>query len=201
MTRSYVVTATAAAVAVLFAFGCHHAAPAANPTPSAPTNSTPAPRASNDSAQRAEAARLAAARADSIRRADAARAAAAAAREALTQPIHFDFDESAILESERSLVETKANVLRTNPQVRVRIEGNGDERGSDEYNVALGMRRAAATRRLLMDRGVDESRLEAMSSGEERPVCPQHDESCWAQNRRAEFAITAGADRIVAPPK
>lgn len=199
MTRSYVVNTAAAVAAVLFAFGCHHAAPAATPAPP-PAASAPAPAVNNDSAQRAEAARLAAARADSIRRAEAARAAAAAAREALTQPIHFDFDQSEVLDSERSLVDRKAAVLRANPQVRLRVDGNADERGSDEYNVALGMRRAMAAKRLLADRGIDESRIETMSSGEERPVCAGHDESCWAQNRRAEFSITSGGENLVAPP-
>ena len=61
------------------------------------------------------------------------------------------------------------------------------------------MRRAMATKRLLADRGIDESRLETLSNGEERPVCPDHDESCWAQNRRAEFSITTGGDNIVPP--
>lgn len=200
MTRSYVVNTAASVAAVLFAFGCHHAVPAATPAPPAPAPA-PAPPVANDSADRAEAARLAAARADSVRRADAARAAAAAAREALTQPLHFDFDQSEVLDSERSLVDRKADVLKANPQVRLRIDGNADERGSDEYNVALGMRRATATRRWLADRGIDESRIETMSNGEERPVCSGHDESCWAQNRRAEFVITAGGENIVAPPR
>ena len=70
--------------------------------------------------------------------------------------------------------------------------------GSDEYNLALGMQRAVQTRRYLTERGIDSTRITIASNGEERPVCAEHEESCWNRNRRAEFTIVAGGDRITA---
>ncbi|MEO7085303.1 MAG: OmpA family protein [Gemmatimonadaceae bacterium] len=75
---------------------------------------------------------------------------------------------------------------------------HADERGSDEYNLALGMRRASVVKQFLVQRGIDAGRLETISNGEERPVCQDHDESCWSKNRRDEFTVTTGGDRIVA---
>lgn len=80
-------------------------------------------------------------------------------------------------------------VLRGDPTYRLRIEGHADERGSDEYNLALAMRRAAAVQRYLANGGIESSRLEAVSLGEERPVCVEPAEGCWQRNRRAEFVI------------
>jgi peptidoglycan-associated lipoprotein len=154
-----------------------------------------------DSIARAEAARrLAAERADSIRRANEARAAElTGARAALTQPIHFDFDASAILDADKPVLDRKSSILNANRPIRIRIEGNTDERGSDEYNLALGMRRAAAAKLYLTQHGIDASRIETVSYGEERPVCQEHDESCWAKNRRAEFAVLAGDVTAIVP--
>ena len=85
--------------------------------------------------------------------------------------------------------------------MRIRIEGNADERGSDEYNLALGQRRAAAAKRYLVERGIDASRFDLVSYGEERPVCTDHNEDCWQRNRRDDFVIvTIGSDNIVVPP-
>ena len=89
--------------------------------------------------------------------------------------------------------------MRANPSVRIRIEGNADERGSDEYNMALGLRRAQTARKYLIDHGIDAARIDISSNGEERPVCQEHQESCWQQNRRDEFVIVAGGDALVAP--
>jgi len=83
--------------------------------------------------------------------------------------------------------------------VAIRISGHADERGSSEYNLALGQRRAAAAKRYLVERGVAESRVETTSFGEERPACTSADESCYAQNRRDEFEITAGGPNLVRP--
>jgi peptidoglycan-associated lipoprotein len=77
--------------------------------------------------------------------------------------------------------------------VRLRITGHTDDRGADEYNLALGQRRAAAAKRFLTQRDVDAARVEIASVGEERPVCTEETEACWARNRRAEFTITAGS--------
>jgi peptidoglycan-associated lipoprotein len=121
------------------------------------------------------------------------------AREALLAAVYFDFDQSDLRSDQRDILDAKIPVLRANPAVRVRIEGNADERGSDEYNLALGMRRAQATRKYLIDRGIDAGRIDIASNGEEKPVCQGHDEGCWKQNRRDEFVIVAGGDRLMAP--
>lgn len=110
----------------------------------------------------------------------------------LSQIVHFDYDDSTIRADAQELLAAKVPVLRANPQIRLRIEGHADERGSVEYNLALGMRRAQAVRQYLMDFGIDGSRFETFSFGEDRPMTQGSNESAWAQNRRAEFRITAG---------
>jgi peptidoglycan-associated lipoprotein len=85
-----------------------------------------------------------------------------------------------------------------NPSVRIRIAGHTDERGSDEYNLALGQRRAAAAKRYLTERGVEGARIDVISYGEERPAVQGGDESAWQQNRRAEFEIVAGGASLSA---
>jgi len=199
-----VVKVVVAASSIVWVVACHHSPPpAATPTPVARVNQDSINRANamRDSIARADAARrLAAARADSIRRANEARAAElTGARAALTQPIHFDFDASEILAADKPVLDRKAGVLGANRPIRIRIEGNTDERGSDEYNLALGMRRASAAKAYLTQRGIDGSRIETVSYGEERPVCQEHDESCWARNRRAEFAVLAGDITTIVP--
>lgn len=116
----------------------------------------------------------------------------AAAKAALAQAIYFDFDSAAIREDQRAALEAKAPVLSHNGAVRIRVEGNTDERGSAEYNIALGMRRASEAKRFLTDRGIDASRIDVISNGEEHPVCTTSEEGCWQQNRRDDFKITAG---------
>jgi len=184
------------APAAVFLCACHHAPPVAAATPA------PAPvrqaGASNDDGGRARRDSLARAREDSIRRAEAERLAAENARQALTAPIHFALDHAEIEPADQSLLDRKASILTANRALQVRIEGNADERGSDEYNLALGMRRAATARRYLGEHGVDTTRLSVISNGEEHPVCQGHDESCWQQNRRDEFVITAGGDHLTA---
>jgi peptidoglycan-associated lipoprotein len=85
--------------------------------------------------------------------------------------------------------------------VQIRIEGNADERGSDEYNLALAQRRSAAARRYLVARGIAEARIEVVSFGKERPVCQEHVETCWQQNRRDEFVITTGTMSSTSAPR
>jgi peptidoglycan-associated lipoprotein len=126
-------------------------------------------------------------------------AAVASARAALEARVYFDFDRSELRDDQRAVLDSKLPVLRANPNVRVRIEGNADERGSDEYNMALGMRRAQTARKYLVDHGIDAGRIDITSNGEERPVCQEHQESCWSQNRRDEFVIIAGGDNLIAP--
>ncbi|HEY9228489.1 MAG TPA: OmpA family protein [Gemmatimonadaceae bacterium] len=108
----------------------------------------------------------------------------------MSRPIHFELDSDAILASEQSLLDQKAAVASRNATIVLRLEGNGDERGSDEYNIALGMRRAAAVKRYLIERGILGSRLETTTYGESRPACGGHEEACWSKNRRVEFVLT-----------
>jgi peptidoglycan-associated lipoprotein len=103
------------------------------------------------------------------------------------QSIYFDFDESVIKPEFRGVLEAHARYLRENPSVEGRIEGNADERGSREYNLALGQRRAEAVVRSLTVLGVPAKRLEAVSYGEEKPRATGHDEASWSQNRRGDF--------------
>jgi peptidoglycan-associated lipoprotein len=126
-------------------------------------------------------------------------AAVSRAREALLAKVYFDFDRSELRDDQRAILDAKIPVLRANPGVKIRIEGNADERGSDEYNQALGMRRAQTTRKYLIDNGIDAGRIDISSNGEERPVCQDHNESCWQQNRRDEFVIVAGGETLIAP--
>ena len=97
-------------------------------------------------------------------------------------------------------MDEKIPYLQANPGMRIRIEGNTDERGSDEYNLALGQRRAASAKKYLVDHGVDAGRIDIVSYGEERPACTDHAETCWQQNRRDDFRILViGSDSIKAP--
>jgi peptidoglycan-associated lipoprotein len=118
----------------------------------------------------------------------------------LTAPIFFDFDRADVRQgNDQSLLDRKAAILAANSPVRLRVSGHADERGSDEYNLALGNRRAGAAKRYLTGKGVADNRVEVVSYGEERPANPGHDESSWAENRRDEFEVTAGGGRLVAP--
>jgi len=105
-------------------------------------------------------------------------------------PIYFDFDRSNIRQDQRSRIEKDAEFLASNKAVRVRIEGNCDERGTNEYNMALGQRRALSAKKYLVNLGIAENRLETISYGEEKPLLFGHDEYSWAQNRRDDFVIT-----------
>ena len=89
--------------------------------------------------------------------------------------------------------------MNANPALTLRISGHADERGSDEYNLALGNRRAAAAKRYLVSRGIADGRITVVSYGEERPLNPASTEAAWAQNRRAEFEATAGGDNLTVP--
>lgn len=117
----------------------------------------------------------------------------------LATMIHFDFDRSNIRAGDAAVLDGKVPLLRANPALRIRIAGHCDERGSDEYNLALGNRRAASAKRYLVNQGIDESRIEIVSYGEERPMAMGSNEEAWSQNRRAEFEIVAGGDMLVQP--
>jgi peptidoglycan-associated lipoprotein len=110
-----------------------------------------------------------------------------AAAPAGLQRIHFDFDRSNIRPDAEPILKGNADWIKAHASDKVVIEGHCDERGSVEYNIALGDRRANSAKGYLTKLGVDGSKLSTISYGEERPLCTQHDENCWWQNRRAEF--------------
>lgn len=144
-------------------------------------------------------------RADSISAAAAAAEAAAreralaSTRATLAAAVYFDYDSDELSGDARAALDAKLPILRANPGLRLRIAGHTDERGSDEYNLALGQRRAASVKRYLTDQGIDGGRMDIISYGEERPTVTESSEEAWRMNRRAEFEITAGGDALVAP--
>ncbi len=105
------------------------------------------------------------------------------------EKIYFDFDSAALSQSARSTITANAAVITRNPGVKIRVEGHCDERGSDEYNLAIGERRAMAAVQYLKSLGVAAERLTTLSYGKEKPADPGHDEAAWAKNRRDEFII------------
>ena len=105
------------------------------------------------------------------------------------EAIYFEFDKSFIKPEYRAILREKAGVLRDNPSIHIRIEGNCDERGTNEYNIALGERRANSARSFLMSLGIPSFRIETMSYGEERPLFLGHDENSWSRNRRDDFVV------------
>ncbi|MFH1217022.1 MAG: peptidoglycan-associated lipoprotein Pal [Pseudomonadota bacterium] len=104
-------------------------------------------------------------------------------------PVYFDFDKSDIRDDQKSRIEGNGDFLRAYPTVQISVEGNCDERGTNEYNMALGERRAQQAKKYLVNLGVDEARLNTVSYGEEKPLLYGHDEYSWAQNRRDDFVI------------
>lgn len=118
--------------------------------------------------------------------------------EAIRARVHFEFDRSAITDEAAAVLRDKAEVLQRYPGVQLTIEGHCDERGSLEYNQALGMRRAESARRFLVSLGLSSDRFRTVSYGEERPLVEQSNERAWAMNRRAEFVMT-DTGRLGAP--
>lgn len=199
------------AVVSVFALDACRKKPEPNPEPSVrtgtPTTTTTVSGADADSIRRREEAEARRRqeeanrrRADSIAAAEAAMRNAGAARAALTATVHFDYDQADLRAEDRAILDAKVPVLQANPGVTIRIQGHTDERGSDEYNLALGQRRAAAVKRYLVDHGIADSRMQTITYGEERPVAQGSDESAYAQNRRAEFEITAGGQNLRGRP-
>lgn len=179
----------------------------------APENTTPAVDTAAENqrvrdsiaAAQAEADRLAREEAERIARQREADSLAALSRSAeevrnmLATMIHFDLDRSNIRPDDMAALDQKVAIMQANPDLRIRIGGHCDERGSDEYNLALGNRRAQAAKQYLVSHGIDASRIETQSWGEERPLVDGHDESAWSQNRRAEFEVTSGGDNLRRP--
>lgn len=109
-------------------------------------------------------------------------------RPELKRSVYYEFDRFDVKPEYHALVETHAKWLRANPRARLTIEGNADERGSREYNLALGQRRAESVLRMMVVFGVRPEQIEAVSFGKEKPRATGHDEAAWAENRRADFA-------------
>src|SRR3954471_13911344 len=154
--------------------------PAPEPTPAPVAAPTPAPvddSAERDRLERERMAREAAERANAVK-AD------------LAAMINFEYDQATVRSVDQGTLDRKAAILGANPNVRIQISGHADERGSDEYNLALGNRRPAAAKRYLENKGIDGSRMEVVSYGEERPLNQGSDEASYAQNRRDEFQAT-----------
>lgn len=148
---------------------------AERPRPAAPATDDDAARRAREEAARREAE-------------EAARRNAAT----LAERVFFDYDVADIRSDQRSILDAKVAILRNDSAIRLRIEGHADDRGSTEYNLALGQRRADAIRSYFTGFGLEASRFEIVSYGEERPLVQGRSESSWAQNRRGEFVVTGG---------
>jgi len=107
--------------------------------------------------------------------------------------VHFEYVKYDVRDQDRDILQRQAAWLQRYPQVRVTVEGHCDERGTREFNLALGARRANAVKDYLVSLGVPSSRIGTISYGKERPMCAESNESCWAQNRRGVTTITSGA--------
>lgn len=172
------------AVAVVFAVGafagCGKKAPPPPPPapPAAPATPPPAPAPEASAEPVAdEYSRIKAMASDEIERLG------------LLSDIHFDYDEYALREGDREILNRNAEALKKFDFIKITVEGHCDERGSVEYNLALGERRAVAVMNYLVSLGVPKGNLSTISFGEERPLDPGHDEGAWARNRRAHFVL------------
>jgi len=180
-------------IAILFSAACHKAVPVsakATPPPPPPAQSTPAPRPAAPAARQA---------AQTPRQTPPARSATMSAqeRETLNQRLAhlsdalFDYDKASIRSDAttvlRSDVDVVKGILSNYPSQKLIVEGDTDERGSAEYNLALGDKRAHAAQEFLVSMGIPQNQLTVVSYGKERPVCEQPDESCWQKNRRAHI--------------
>ena len=106
------------------------------------------------------------------------------------QPVYFDFDKSFIRDDAKPVMKANAEWLKAHPKAKIRIEGNCDERGTKEYNQALGQRRAASAKKYLTDMGIAAGRISLISYGKEKPTCTESTESCWQKNRRDDFVVS-----------
>ncbi|MGH7606690.1 MAG: peptidoglycan-associated lipoprotein Pal [Gemmatimonadales bacterium] len=189
--------------AAVVAGACGGNPPPENPQPN--QDSIAAEQARQDSIAAAQAERDRLAREEAERRQREADSLAALSRateevrNTVAAMIHFDYDRSNVRPDDMAILDQKVAILQANPELRIRVHGHCDERGSDEYNLALGNRRAQSARQYLVSHGVEESRIEMQSWGEERPLVEGSDESAWSQNRRAEFEIVGGGDMLRQP--
>jgi peptidoglycan-associated lipoprotein len=188
LTRAAQVTMMSLLLAGLMITGCAKrpattaataAAPAPAPRAAAPTPSPSAPSSGGDAASGA-----AAAPAQTPRPSPREFMAVAALKE-----VYFDFDKYDIRPEDAKTLDANAAWLKSNADNLLLIEGHCDERGTNEYNLALGERRAKATMNYLVSQGIQANRITIISYGEERPVCNEKTEACWAKNRRANFLV------------
>jgi len=169
--------------------GCPKKAEMSSAPEAQPQKAEPAPTPAEDSAKKAaeqkaaeEAAAAAAKRAEEEKAKEAAPKAVAG-----LQPIYYDFDQSFIRDDAKPVMKANAEYLKANPKAKIRIEGNCDERGTIEYNQALGQRRAQAAKKYLTDLGVSAKRISLISYGKEKPICTESTEDCWQRNRRGDL--------------
>ncbi len=193
--RGFIVPAVAALVLTA---ACGGTEP---PEPPEPTGPTPAEIAAEQARldsiadAQAERDRLAAEAAEEERRQQERQSL----RATLTEMVHFEYDMADITSDSERALRAKVDILRNSPDIRIRLEGHADERGSNEYNQALGSARTQSVRDFLTGFGISASRFAMVSYGEERPLVNRSDEGAWAQNRRVEFQITAGEVRVSDP--
>jgi peptidoglycan-associated lipoprotein len=177
------------AVTAVVAGGCSKKRPAVT-APAPTTAASNAERARLDSIERAESARRAALESARVE------AERVAARQAvivtLGTPVYFELDQADLTEDARALLDAKRDAMQRQSEIRIRIEGHADDTGSDEYNMALGERRAATARRYLVEAGIAEGRIAIVSRGEERPACTDGTEACRSRNRRDEGILVSG---------
>jgi len=188
LTRAAQVTMMSLLLAGLMITGCAKrpattAATAAAPAP-APRAAAPAPAPSPSAPSSGGAAAAPAAPAQTPRPSPKEFMAVAALKE-----VHFDFDKYDIRPEDAKTLDANATWLKSNADNLLLIEGHCDERGTNEYNLALGERRAKATMNYLVSQGIQANRITIISYGEERPVCNEKTEACWAKNRRANFLV------------
>jgi peptidoglycan-associated lipoprotein len=185
-------------VAATLSVQCGGGNPAPPPAPAEPTVNEDSIRQAQEAEERRRREEEERARAEREAAAERARSGEEV-RATLAAMIHFDYDRSDVRSGDQGTLDQKVAILRANPDLRIRISGHCDERGSDEYNLALGNRRANAAKQYLVTQGIDAGRIETVSFGEERPVAMGRDEDSWAQNRRDEFEIIGGGDDLRRP--
>jgi len=188
MKRTTIVLLMLILVMSMFAlYGCPKSADVSSAPEPQKVEQAPAQPAEDAAAKAAEEKR--AAEAAAAKAAEEKAAQERAAKEAAgLKPIYFDFDKSFVRDDAKAVMKANVDYLKANPNVKVRIEGNCDERGTIEYNQALGQRRASSTKKYLTDMGISGKRISLISYGKEKPVCKESTEDCWQRNRRADLA-------------
>ena len=174
-----------------FAFvGCSSTTPPTTPEPSAATTASPAKAEATkklESAKTTESTAKAPASSslDALQRGESTATPASSP----LKDVHFDFDRYDLRSDAREILKANSAWLKANPATQVQIEGHADERGTTEYNIALGSRRAESVKDYLVTLGTSADRLSTISYGEEVPVCREHTEECWQKNRRVRFVV------------